>query len=257
MPSLSPIGRTNAPSLQPALELIYLATLEPEQASKSLRKLLLNNPNYFANLTENSFKVVLNINGDTSYESLGCVRYIPLLDRIYASINIKQHTGYSFCIGNRISGEYVRFYLSYDRGVTWHDRGMSAVNVVDEPGEKPRMYLVTKKVYLRENEACVDDVAMVRAVLSWNSPPPPDAPEWTPLWGNVAETQIQLGAVDARRTRRLQTESKIPFADEPASKADLGRPFDSADARPVGALSSTGPFHETISQVREYQAASF
>lgn len=254
MPSLSPIGKTNASSLQPALELIYLATLEPKQASKSLRKLLLNNPNYFAHLTENSFKVVLNINGDTNYESLGCVRYIPLLDRVYASINIKQDTGYSFCVGTRISGEYVRFYLSYDRGVTWHDKGMSAVNVVDEPGEKPRMYLVTRKIHMRGDDACAGDVALVRAILSWNSPPPPDAPQWTPLWGNVAETSIQLGAVELRRTHRLQTESRIRFADEPVSKVDLGRTFESADAGPVGALTSTGLLHETASQACEYQA---
>ena len=112
----SPIGKTFAPSLQPALELIYLATLHPEEASRGLRKLLLANPNYFQSLPESSFKVVLKMTGDTAYESLGCVSYIPLLDQIYASIEIRQDRGYSFLLGEAPSHEYVRFYLSYDRG---------------------------------------------------------------------------------------------------------------------------------------------
>ena len=247
---------TNALSLQPALELIYLATLEPEVASRSLRKLLLNNPNYFANLTENSFKIVLNINGDNDYESLGCVRYIPLLDRVYASINIRRETGYSFYVGDQSSHEYVRFYLSYDRGVTWQDKGLSAVNVVDEQGEKARMYLVTKKISLCEPYGCADDVALVRAILSWNSPPPADTPDWTPLWGNVAETRILLGSLEARRTRSLRTESEIRFADETVSKVGLGRSFDTADVRPVGNLRPTGLFHETAAHPHEYQTTA-
>jgi hypothetical protein len=249
----SPFSTTNSPSLQPALELIYLATLEPELASRSLRKLLLNNPNYFANLTENSFKVVLNINGDTDYESLGCVRYIPLLDRVYASINIRQDVGYSFCVGNRSSKEYVRFYLSYDRGVTWQDKGLSAVNVVDEPGEKPRMHLVTKKINLCEDDVCMDEGPQVRAILSWNTPPPACTPGWTPLWGNIVETQIHIESLRARRTRDLQTKTSVRFADKSGSKAGLGLPFDSSDVRPV-AVKSTGPFSEPAMQPYEYRA---
>ena len=55
----SPIGTTSPTALQPALELIYLATLQPELASQNLRKLVLANPDYFRNLPESSFKVVL------------------------------------------------------------------------------------------------------------------------------------------------------------------------------------------------------
>jgi hypothetical protein len=249
----SPFGPTNSPSLQPALELIYLATLEPALASRSLRKLLLNNPNYFENLTENSFKVVLNLNGDTDYESLGCVRYIPLLDRVYASINIRQDAGYSFRVGNRSSKEYVRFYLSYDQGVTWQDKGLSAVNVLDEPGEKLRMHLVTRKIDLCEDYVCVENGAQVRAILSWNTPPPACTPGWTPLWGNIAETQIQIEPLSVRRTRDLRTKSPVRFADKVSSMAGLGLPFDSADGGPV-AVMSTGHFSESALQPCEYPA---
>ncbi|HEY2469403.1 MAG TPA: hypothetical protein VGI45_16400 [Terracidiphilus sp.] len=251
----SPHGNTSTPSLQPALELIYLATLEPEQASQCLRKLLLNNPNYFSNLAENSFRIVLNLSGDTAFESLGCVRYIPLLDQLYVSINLKRETGYSFQVGHPGSREYIRFYLSFDRGVTWQDKGISAVNVEDKPREGPRLYLVTKKVDLLQDYRA-EDVVMVRAILSWNSMPPADAPDWTPLWGNVAETQIRIGSRDARRTLSLRTESRIQFANEPVSMVDLGQRFDADDVRPVETLRPTGLFRPSSVPSREYQPAA-
>lgn len=226
----SPHGKTNSSSLQPALELIYLATLEPLQASQTLRQLLLNNPNYFDSLTENSFRIVLNINGDTDYERLGCVRYIPLLDRAYASINIRRPTGYSFRVGHETSREYVRFYLSYDRGTTWLDKGITAVNVDDEPEERPRMYLVTRKLGLADDYALVEGGVMIRAILSWNSPPPASAADWTPLWGDIAETQVVASTRDDRRTRSPRTERRAQFEGQTALRADLGHSLDVADA---------------------------
>jgi hypothetical protein len=252
----SPLGTTSTPSLQPALELIYLATLEPEQASQNLRQLLLSNPNYFANLSENAFRVVLNIHGDTAYESLGCVRYIPLLDQMYASIHIKQDAGYSFRVGSPGSREYIRFYLSYDNGVTWLDKGISAVNVVDQPGEASRLFLVTKKLDLLEQQQ-MNDTILVRAILSWNSVPPAECPGWTPLWGSVAETQVRVGSRDDRRTRSLRTGSRIQFADESVSLVGLGHHCDTADARPVETLSSTGLFSHSAARSHEYQVSAF
>lgn len=251
----SPNGKPSTPSLQPALELIYLATLEPEQASQRLRYFLLNNPNYFASLSENAFRIVLNMNGDTVYESLGCVRYIPLLDQMYASIDIKQDCGYSFRVGNPGSREYIRFYLSLDRGTTWQDKGISAVNVVDQAGSKSRLFLVTKKLDLLEEQQ-MEDTILVRAILSWNSVPPAGSPDWTPLWGNVAETQVRLGSRDDRRKRGLRTESRIRFADEPVSMVGLGHRYDTADARPVETLSSTGLFPSSSALSRDYQVSA-
>jgi len=248
----SPIGKTFAPSLQPALELIYLATLQPEVASQSVRKLLLANPNYFGSLPENAFKVVLKINGDTRYERLGGVSYIPLLGQLYASIKLNQDFGYSFQLGEPHSREYVRFYLSYDRGVTWHDQGLTSVNVCDDPGAKPRVHLVTKRVSLRKHAGNAEP-PRIRATLSWKTPPPSDAPDWTPLWGNVVETQIQSVSTDFRRTSRLQSESWVVSAGEKTSGERVGRSFDSADAGPVGPLTSTGLFYEPATRHEDHQ----
>ena len=253
---LSPIRKTFAPSLQPALELIYLARLQPEEASQSLRNLLLANPRYFGSLPENSFKVVLNMNGDTRYESLGCVSYIPLLGQLYASIKLNQDRGYSFQVDEPASREYVRFYLSYDRGATWLDQGLTSINVCDEPGEKPRLHLVTRRITLPDDVEDSGEAPIIRAVLSWKTPPPSDAPDWTPLWGNVVETKIQCIGVDFRRRSRLQAGSWVLSANETASEERVGRPFDSADVRPVGPLRPAGLFSEPTCRFPSLQASN-
>jgi hypothetical protein len=238
----SPVGTTLAPSLQPALELIYLAQVPPEEASQSLRKILLANPNYFGSLPENSLKVVLNIDSDIRYESLGSVSYIPMLRQAYVSIKLHQDRGYSFLVGEPASREYVRLYLSYDQGETWSDHGLTSVNVCDEPGAKPRIHLVTRNIDLTENAENTNEAPLIRATLSWNTPPPSDSPHWTPLWGSIAETQIHSASTDFRRRSRLQTGSWVLSSNENESKGRVGRPFESADVRPVGALTPTGFF---------------
>jgi hypothetical protein len=252
----SPSGTTSPTSLQPALELIYLAKLQPELASQSLRKLLLANPNYFENLPESSFKIVLNMNGDTAFESLGCISYIPLLDQLYASIQLKRDWGYSLNLRDLSSRQYVRFYLSFDRGDTWHNEGLTAVNVCDEPGARPRIHLVTKRIELRERLKVVQHPPLVRAILSWNSPPPPDEPNWTPLWGNVLDTRIQTVRPDACRTDRLQTGSWVHLAEQSVSGGRVGRASDLSDSGPAGAPAPAGLSSTARPQTEEYQASA-
>ncbi|HXS75520.1 MAG TPA: hypothetical protein VN753_05035 [Terracidiphilus sp.] len=250
----SPHGTSSPNALQPALELIYLATLQPELASQSLRKLLLSNPDYFRHLPEKSFKVVLNMNGETGFESLGCVSYIPLLEQLYASIQLKRDWGYSLHLRNSSSREYVRFYLSLDRGETWHNEGLTAVTVTDEPGARTRIHLVTKRIALRELLESAEHPPLVRAILSWNSPPPPDAPDWAPLWGNVLETRIPTTTTDARRSDRLQQGSWDHFADETESEVRMGRSSDLTDKRPVGTSESTGLVYPSQARSNELWA---
>ncbi len=185
-------SRPIAPSTRPALELIALAKLSPEMARHNLRALLLANPNYFGNVTGSSFKAVLNIQQDTTYESIGCVGYNPQLEQLRATINIKRNSGYSGDICTGGSEEYVRFYLSSDGGATWQDQGLGAINVFDTPGPKPLGAAVTLQISPKEDFCFIQNLPRVRAILSWNSPPPAGAPDWTPVWGSVVESQIQI-----------------------------------------------------------------
>ena len=171
---------------------ISLAKLSPELARGNFHALLLANPNYFGNLTESTFKPVLTIQGDTAYESLGCVGYNPQFEQLRATINIKLDGGYSGAICTIGSNEYVRFYLSYDGGTTWLDQGLTAVNVFDVPGPKPLEYAVTLSISPKEDFCFEQNLPLVRAILSWNSPPPVNSPAWVPVWGDTLDAQIQI-----------------------------------------------------------------
>src|SRR5579863_8371745 len=91
-----------------------LALLRPEHARENLHLLLLANPNYFGNLKDSPFKPVLNIAGDSNYETLGCVGYSEALKRLEAVVSINQVSGYNGGLCATGSQEYVRFYLSFD-----------------------------------------------------------------------------------------------------------------------------------------------
>lgn len=179
-------------STRPALELIELARLSAGTARTNLRALLLRNPNYFGRITGSSFKAVLRIQEDTTYECLSWIGYNPQDELLEAVITLHQDRGYS--VGNRGGGsvEYVRFYLSFDDGFSWQDQGLHSAKVSDAPGAGSRDHLQTAKIGPARTFCFMQRLPQVRAILSWNAAPPPDAPEWTPVWGNVLEAQIQL-----------------------------------------------------------------
>ncbi len=179
-------------STKPALELIALAQLSPQLACQRLRALLLVNPNYFRNVPPSSFKTVLNIQEDTTYESLSNVTYDPLFQQLRAAITMKQPNGYSDNALNNGSEEFVRFYVSYDGGLRWLDQGMRLVNVFDAQTLRPRTLDVTQQI-IPLDELCPTGVLpRVRAILSWNAPPPTLASDWKPVWGNVVECSIRM-----------------------------------------------------------------
>jgi hypothetical protein len=216
----SPIGKTIAPSPQPALDLISLAQLSPEQASLNLRALLLANPDYFGNLSASSFKAILNIKGDTAYESITSLSYCSQLQQLRAIVKIKRDHGYSLDISTDGSQEFVRFYLSYDEGATWRDQGLGAVNVFDGPGPKPAVHLVTLQVQPEENLGLIKNLPLLRAILSWNSKPPAGTPNWTPLWGNVLEARIQIEELNPDLSSALAPAPQMP--DDLAQSANFG-----------------------------------
>lgn len=179
-------------SAKPALELIYLARLPHELARQNLRSSLLTNPNYFGRITANSFKAVLNIQEDTTFENIGSIVYNPRIEQLQATVNLNQGNGYSGASFRYGSEEHVRFYLSYDRGSSWRDQGLRTVNAYDTPGPKPLQFIASVGIGPAQTFCFMRDLPLVRAILSWNVPPPQDSPGWTPVWGNVKDEQIQL-----------------------------------------------------------------
>jgi len=221
---MNPPNEKKAPSAKPAAKgSNALANLSPELARSNFHALLLANPNYFGNLADSAFKSVLNIQGDTAYESLSCVGYNPQFEQLRATINIKLDSGYSGGICTTGSNEYVRFYLSYDGGTTWLDQGVAAANVFDVPGPKPLGYAVSLGISPKEDFCFEQNLPLVRAILSWNTPPPANTPAWTPVWGDVVDAQIQIDGFEFIPFPVFLDGAHLKLSSEMKQAIDLGQ----------------------------------
>lgn len=163
---------------------------------EAFKALLLTNPNYFGNLAQSPFTPVLPIAGNTYYEELGCVGYHPQQKRYEAVVYINQPTGYGTDVCGPGTPECVRFYLSYDNGATWHDQGLTSFQAFNIPqgteGSKRLEYAVSLPAEVPPRFCFFDPLVRVRAILSWNNMPPPNQPNWVPIWGNVREVNILI-----------------------------------------------------------------
>lgn len=166
------------------------------QARSQFRVLLAANPNYFGNLADTPFPSVLPIQNNTFYEEIGCVGYHPQQEYLEAVVYVKQPAGYNGSVCQAGSLEYVRFYLSFDNGATWDDQGLTSVRVWDIPegtdGNKRLEYAVSLKVDPPRKFCKANHLIRVRAILSWNNPPPANQPNWKAVWGEVQEETIQV-----------------------------------------------------------------
>lgn len=181
--------------LKKAVEKSQATHKEPHTKERgAFKSLLLANPNYFGNLAESAFTPVLPIAGNTYYEELGCVGYHPQLRQLQGVVYVYQPGGYGSDVCGPGTSEFVRFYLSYDGGVSWIDQGLTsfqAYNISEgTEGSKRLEYAVSLAVTPNRKLCFADPLIRVRAILSWNNPPPPNSPNWAPVWGNVREATI-------------------------------------------------------------------
>jgi hypothetical protein len=233
----SPAVKLSAPSTQPALELIGLAQLSPDLARKRLRALLLANPNYFGKVPSKTFSAVLNIEEDTTYESIAHLGYDPQLQQLSALIDVKRGTGYSSEFLIQGSQEFVRFYLSYDGGSTWLDQGIGSIHVADVHWPRPLAYEVHVQIDPAK-ESFRDRVrTKMRAILSWNMQPPVGEPGWKPIWGQVAESDIPVEDSQVIVTRRTDSAEHSERSESAPHVRRLERPMEFTSARAHGHLS--------------------
>jgi hypothetical protein len=173
-----------------AVEIEKFATLRNQ-----FHILTLSNPNYFGNIKDSPLKPVLNIQHNTYYEDIGCVGLQPQFDRLDAVVYVKQSSGYNGGICSKGSQEYVRFYISFDNGVTWQDQGITSFTAYDIPstkGEKRLEYAVSLLIKPAHKFCTFTNRALVRAILSWNVPPPANTPNYLPVWGDVHNTHVLI-----------------------------------------------------------------
>ncbi len=205
-----------------------------EHARSQYTTLLATNPNYFGQLAGSGFEPELVKSYDTTYEDLCGVGYSPERRRLEATVVIKRATGYSGPLCWPGSREYVRFYVDYGAG--WQDAGIAAAEVHDIPDgkdcagspEHPLSYVVGVP-YDPPGKVCDSpQLPLVRAILSWQTAPPPAQPDWPPVWGTRHECHIQI---PPRRPKlsdlvtwfkpKLTTDVTLPKWYGPAADAEI------------------------------------
>jgi hypothetical protein len=171
---------------------------ETAQYREQFQNLMLQNPNYFGNLSEAGVKkapkAVLSIVGNTTYEDLKCISYHPETRKLEATVQLKQKGGYGgdYCDGG--TKEYVRFYVDYDRSGTWIDEGLVSFDAYSLGFTEDLCYSVHIYIDPRKRKCCKNGAVLprVRAILSWNAAPPASQPNWLPVWGTRKEANIQI-----------------------------------------------------------------
>jgi hypothetical protein len=182
---------------------------------------LLTNPNYFGNLKDTPFKKVVKdaIVGNKTYEELTCLGFNPQKDLLEAVITVKLNSGYGTSICFNGTNEYVRFYADYGAG--WQDLGFSSVRVHDIPGPKPICYHAKINIDPpRKFCGLNDSLVKVRAILSWQTVPPPDTPDYPPVWGNVVDSTIQIRPTYKKLWVEIFDELKLKKIDIPKALSE-------------------------------------
>ena len=177
------------------------------------KALVLTNPNYFGNLGESAFPPIIEVSGNTFYEELGCVGYQPQQERLEGVVYIYQPSGYGTDICGLGTPEFVRFYISYDHGVTWDDQGATSFQAYNIPegteGGKRLEYAVSVKAHPNRKNCAADLLVLVRAILSWNNQPPPNQPNWKPIFGNVRDVTVLIEPLRFIIPKNLFEASKV------------------------------------------------
>jgi hypothetical protein len=159
------------------------------------KALLITNPNYFGSFDTVALPPVLPMAGNTYYEELGCVGYHPQQEMLEGVVYVYQPSGYGGGLCSAGSTEYVRFYLSFDGGLTWQDQGLTSFQAWDAPEATEGSRRLEYAVQLKADPArllCSSGSRLIRmrGILSWNAPPPPNQPAWNPPWGNRRDATI-------------------------------------------------------------------
>ncbi|MCZ6615325.1 MAG: hypothetical protein O6920_06055 [Chloroflexi bacterium] len=137
--------------------------------------------------------------GDTGYEELRCIGLHSHNDTLEAALTIKRPSGYSGGLCTKGSTEYVAFWIDFGDGIGFTYMGTASVRVHDLqtiPPEDVQYAVYFKKDLSDFIVPCEAGARVVRlrAILSWETPPPPGNPNYVPTWGNREECLVQLRA---------------------------------------------------------------
>jgi hypothetical protein len=137
---------------------------------------------------------------NTGYEQLHCVGLNYETDTLVATLTVKKPYGYNGDLCAKGSYEYVGFWVyawdQIEQMCYWKYLGLSSVNVHDIKNIPPEglQYAVFLPVDLSslKDKCNKPKIIKIRAILSWQTPPPPGNPNYNPVWGNKIDSLIQI-----------------------------------------------------------------
>jgi hypothetical protein len=140
---------------------------------------------------------LIETDGDTSYEELRCVGLYPEAGLIEGVITVKKPTGFSGPLCGKGTTEFVAFWIDFFDGYGFQYMGTSTLNVHDLqtiPDDDVQYAVFLKKDLSKYQVPCEIGARVVRlrAILSWETAPPPGNPNFVPVWGNREECLVQL-----------------------------------------------------------------
>lgn len=148
--------------------------------------------------------LILAEKSNTKYEKLNCVGLNYDLDTLAATLTVKLPYGYSGDLCSQGSNEYIAFWAytwdTVEQMCSWRYLGTASVNVHDIqtiPSEG-LVYSVKLPVDFSsyKDKCSTPKLLKIRGILSWQTPPPTNNPNYSPIWGNKVDCIIQLKPQD-------------------------------------------------------------
>ncbi len=144
--------------------------------------------------------IIMDMDYDTTYEDIQCVSLNRDMNKLHAAVHIKRSSGYLGDLCTTGSSEYVAFYMDFGSG--WEYMGTSSVEVHDIPTivtPDGLWYDVSLGVNLDAHRKawCQVGEAKVLGILSWNTPPTPNDPNYHATWGDRAECNVEIKPLPA------------------------------------------------------------
>lgn len=146
---------------------------------------------------ENLFLQVPALHDPKAFEELRCAALRPEQDLLEAVLTVKKSSGYSGGLCTAGSTEYVAFWMDFGDGAGFTYIGTSTVAVYDlasipKHGVQYSVFLKTDLGGRIAPCTAGPRVVRLRAILSWEVPPPPANPDFVPVWGNREDCLVQL-----------------------------------------------------------------
>lgn len=184
----------------------------------------------FSKIIEN-IDVIFAEKPNTQYEELHCVGLNYDIDQLVATLTVRLPYGYNGNLCTKGSYEYVGFWAyvwdQIEQMCYWKYLGTSSVNVHDVNNIPPEglQYAVYLPVDLSSfRDICSKHkVLKIRGILSWQTPPPPNNPNYNPVWGNKVDALIQI-----KPRKPIEPGEQIPYiwaTGEMAVESISGNPY--------------------------------